>query len=318
VTTAGAPTRRRLGAALVVAGVAACLLTAFVDLPREGSALPGIARDAMRSAVPDWHSTEVVSVVVYGTRGFDTFGETFLLLAAVVGVIVVCRGREPRRVFLQEERLGRREQEETRQARGGRRHHPRRDVEHAEDIEQGEVEAPAEGDGGIGARGHVSAPAMTVVVRTGARPVLLALTVAGAYLVALGFTPGGGFPAGAVLAGVVLLAYAAYGYGAVRSVVRPALLEAVELAGAAAIVAIAVLGLVLEGSVSANWLPLGQLKTIFGGGILQAFSGSELLEVATGLLIVVFSLVAMEREWTEEDRQDTGADAEADVEGARA
>jgi multicomponent Na+:H+ antiporter subunit B len=315
--SARVPSRRSLGAALVVAGMAACLVTAFVDLPREGAALPGIARDAMASAIPDWHSTEVVSVVVYGTRGFDTFGETFLLLGAVVGVIVICRGPERRRVFLQEERLGRREQEEARRARGGgRRRLRRRDVEHAEDIEQGDVES-TEGDGGIGALGHISDAAMTLVVRTGARPVLLALTVAGAYLVALGFTPGGGFPAGAVLAGVVLLAYAAYGYGAVRSVVRPALLEVIELAGAAAILAIAVLGLVLEGSVSANWLPLGQVKTIFGGGILQAFSASELFEVATGLLIVVFSLVAMEREWTEEDREDAG-DAETDTEGARA
>jgi multicomponent Na+:H+ antiporter subunit B len=230
-----------------------------------------------------------------------------LLLAAVVGVIVVCRGRERRRVFLQEERLGRREQAET---RPGRRRERRRDVEHAEDIEQGQAGEAAEGDGGIGARGHVSAPAMSLVVRTAARPLLLVLAVAGAYLLALAFTPGGGFPAGGVLAGVVLLAYAAYGYQAVRKVVRPALLEALELAGAAAIIAIGVLGLVLKGSFSANWLPIGQEETFFGGGILPAFSASEFIEVATGVLIAVFSLVAMEREWTEEDQEgaETGAE----------
>jgi multicomponent Na+:H+ antiporter subunit B len=103
---------------------------------------------------------------------------------------------------------------------------------------------------------------------------------------------------------VVLLAYVAYGYRAVRRVVRPALLETLELAGAGVIIAIEVLGLVLKGSVSANWLPIGQEKTFFGGGILPAFSASEFVEVATGVLIVVFSLVAMEREWTEEDRED--------------
>ncbi len=308
MTSAG--TRRTWTAAVVVAGIAVCLVGAFVDLPRETATLPGIARDALVSALPDWHSTEAVSVVVYGTRGFDTFGETFLLLAAVVGVIVISRGPERRRVFLQEERLGQREQAEARQARGGQHRGRRRDVEHAEDIEQGQVPDSDDGDGGIGARGHVSAPSMTVVVRTASRPVLLALAVAGAYLVALGFTPGGGFPAGAVLAGVVLLAYAAFGYRAVRRVVRPALLEALELAGAAAILGIQVMGLVLEGSLSANWLPLGQAATIFGGGILQAFSASELIEVATGLLIVVFSLVAMEREWTQEDRDDAGAGPE--------
>jgi multicomponent Na+:H+ antiporter subunit B len=128
--------------------------------------------------------------------------------------------------------------------------------------------------------------------------------VAGAYLLALAFTPGGGFPAGGVLAGVVLFGYVAYGYRAVRRVVRPALLEALELAGAGAIIAIEVLGLVLKGSVSTNWLPIGQEKTFFGGGILPVFSASEFVEVATGVLIVVFSLVAMEREWTEEDSED--------------
>jgi multicomponent Na+:H+ antiporter subunit B len=304
VTTSGSPTRHRAAAAVVVAGTAAILVSAFVDLPRETADLPAIARDAMTSALPDWHDPEVVSVIVYGTRGFDTFGETFLLLAAVVGVIVVCRGREPRRVFLQEERLGRREQEETRRARGGGRRGRRREVERAENIEQGRAEDSGEGDGGIGARGHVSAPAMTVVIRTAARPLLLVLAVAGAYLLALAFTPGGGFPAGGVLAGVVLLAYVAYGYRAVRRVVRPALLETLELAGAGVIIAIEVLGLVLKGSVSANWLPIGQEKTFFGGGILPAFSASEFVEVATGVLIVVFSLVAMEREWTDEDRED--------------
>ena len=309
MTTSGSPNRSRAAAAVVVAATAAVLVSAFVDLPRETAELPAIARDAMTSALPDWHDPEVVSVIVYGTRGFDTFGETFLLLAAVVGVIVVCRGPERRRVFLQEERLGRREQEETRRARRGtRRRGRRREVEHAEDIEQGQAADSNSGDGRIGERGHVSAPAMTVVVRTAARPLLLVLAVGGAYLLALAFTPGGGFPAGGVLAGVVLLAYAAYGYGAVRRVVRPALLEAFELAGAAAIIGIAVLGLVLEGSVSANWLPIGQEKTFFGGGILPAFSASEFIEVATGVLIVVFSLVAMEREWTEEDREEAGAE----------
>ena len=45
---------------------------------------PAIARYALEIALPQWHITEPVNEVVYGTRGFDTFGETFLLLAAVV------------------------------------------------------------------------------------------------------------------------------------------------------------------------------------------------------------------------------------------
>jgi multicomponent Na+:H+ antiporter subunit B len=312
MTTAAAPPRRKAAAAVLVAATAVCLTIAFVDLPREAADLPGIARDAMAQALPEWHHTEVVSVIVYGTRAFDTFGETFLLLAAVVGVIVVCRGREHRRVFLQEERLGLREQAEARKVAGGseNRRHPT--AEHAEDVEQGE--ADDEEDSAIGTAQPVSTQAMTVVIRAGARTVLPLLAVAGAFLLLSPWVPGGGFPAGGVITGVVLLGYAAFGYQAVRRVVRPGPLEAVELFGAAAIIALGVMGLVLDGSVFANWLPLGTPKTVHAGGILQVFSSGELIEVAGGLLIVVFSILAMEREWTEEDEGsgDAGRDGRAD------
>ena len=317
MTTPAPPPRRQVTAAVLVAGLAACLAVAFLDLPGEGADLPGIARDAMTQAFPEWHHTEVVSTIIYGTRGFDTFGETFLLLAAVVGVIVVCRGRERRRVFLQEERLGRREQAEALGTRGGRSAGPQHaQAEHAEDVEQGKA-GEGEGERGIGARGPVSEPAMTLVVRTGARTVLPLLAVAGGFLLFSPWAPGGGFPAGAVLSGVVLMTYAVFGYQAVRPVVRPALLEDVELAGAAAIVALGVLGLVLEGSFLGNWLPLGTPETIHAGGILQVFSASELVEVGAGLLIVVFSLLAMEREWTEEGEGEGANDGDRQGEQAR-
>lgn len=309
MTTAAPPRRRQVAAVVLVATTAACLAVAVLDLPREGADLPGIARDAMAQALPEWHHTEVVSVIVYGTRGFDTFGETFLLLAAVVAVIVVCRGREHRRVFLQEERLGRREQAEARRTAGRSGSHRHPQAERAEQIERGTVDEE-DGPVGIGAEGPVSGQAMTVVVRTGARTVLPLLAVAGAFLLFSPWAPGGGFPAGGVLTGVVLLTYAAFGYGAVRRVVRPGPLETVEMVGAGAIIALGAVGLVVDGSFLANWLPLGTPKTVHAGGILQVFSMSELLEVGAGLLIVVFSLVAMEREWTEEDE---GDDAEADL-----
>jgi multicomponent Na+:H+ antiporter subunit B len=311
MTTPAPPQRRRVVAALLLAGTGVCLAVAFLDLPREKAGLPGIARDAMLQAFPEWHHTEVVSTVVYGTRGFDTFAETFLLLAAVVGVIVVCRGRERRRVFLQEERLGRREQTQARRS-GADRSHDRQhaQAERAEDIEQGHA-GEAEGKKGIGARGVVSEAPMTVVTRTGARIVLPLLAVAGGFLLQSPWAPGGGFPAGAVLAGVVLLTYTAFGYRAVGRVVRPDLLEGVEMAGAAAIVVLGVFGLVLEGSFFANWLPLGVPETIHAGGILQVFSASELVEVGAGLLIVVFSLLAMEREWTQQDEGGNGDNSPA-------
>ena len=60
----------------------------------------------MTVAIPKWHTLEPVNEVVYGTRGFDTFGETFLLLAAVVGIGMITRSREARRGFIGEEVAG--------------------------------------------------------------------------------------------------------------------------------------------------------------------------------------------------------------------
>ncbi|MFF0267185.1 hypothetical protein [Kribbella sp. NPDC004536] len=94
--------------AVATAGV---LGVAVVGLPREGAALPDIARQAMTVALPDWRTTEPVSEVVYGTRAFDTFGETFLLLAAVVSVLLLARHRERRREYFGEEEAGLEEQQ---------------------------------------------------------------------------------------------------------------------------------------------------------------------------------------------------------------
>jgi multicomponent Na+:H+ antiporter subunit B len=133
--------------------------------------------------------------------------------------------------------------------------------------------------------------------------------VAGIYLAAWGYSPGGGFPAGAVLAGVALLVYAAFGYAKVARVVRPGVLEPLELAGALAIIACETLGLVLKGSFSANWLPLAPPQTIRSGGILQVFSASELVEVGTGLALVIFAILGMTHDWTpDEDDNNTPAD----------
>jgi multicomponent Na+:H+ antiporter subunit B len=142
---------------------------------------------------------------------------------------------------------------------------------------------------------------MTVVARGAARTALPVLLVAGIYLAAWGYSPGGGFPAGAVVLGVVLLAYVTYGYRRVRKILDPDLVEAIEMFGALLIVLIEALGLVLEGSFTANWMPLRELQTIPSGGILQAFSGSELIEVATGLTLAVFGLLGMGRDWTPDD-----------------
>ena len=160
----------------------------------------------------------------------------------------------------------------------------------------------------LGTPAPETADAMTIVVRTAIRVALPLLAVAGLYLVAWGYSPGGGFPGGAVLLGVLLLAYAGFGRRRVAVVVRPGLLEAIEMAGAAAIIGTEVLGLLLEGSFSANWLPLAAPQTILSGGVAQLFSVSELIEVGTGLAIAVFALIGMGHDWARDEDGEHGGE----------
>jgi multicomponent Na+:H+ antiporter subunit B len=293
--------------------MAVALGIAVASIPREHAPLPAVARQAMEVALPRWGLTEPVNEVVYGTRGFDTFGETFLLLAAVVSVMMITRSKEPRRGYFGESAAARREQAQADPAEPVDA--SERQARAAERGEQGESgpagpRRPATPDRTpLGTPAPETADAMTVVIRTAIRLALPILAVAGLYLVAWGYSPGGGFPGGAVLVGVLLLAYAGFGRPMVSKVVRPGLLESIELAGAGAIIVTELLGLLLRGSFSANWLPLAAPGTIISGGITQIFSASELIEVGTGLAIAIFALIGMSHDWapdTEPGPDETG------------
>ena len=273
--------------------------TALVAIPREHAPLPAIARYAMIVAIPQWKITEPVNEVVYGTRGFDTFGETFLLLAAVVGIGTLSRAREARRGFIGEEVAGEREQGEVDPAgaAGSGEDNARR----AEQEEQGASHRRLPDHEPLGSPGPETAEAMTAVVRGAVRVAAPVLLVVGLYVVAWGYSPGGGFPGGAAVVGVILFAYAAYGYNKVASIVRPELVEPIEMSGALAIVAVEALGLIIKGSFSANWAPLAQVGTPLSGGVLQLFSVSELVEVATGLTLALFGLLSMTHDWSPDE-----------------
>ena len=306
------PVHRPWLGALIVAGMAVALAAAMAGIPREHAALPAIARYALAVALPKWGLTEPVNEVVYGTRGFDTFGETFLLLAAIISVVMITRPREPRRGYFGEETAAGREQSESDPAGpGDASEDAARSAERREQDERRPADqaAPRTADRTpLGSPAPETAEAMTVVVRTAIRVALPILAVAGLYLVAWGYSPGGGFPGGAVIMGVILLAYAGFGHRQVSRVIRPGLLEAIEIAGAAAIIATEALGLALKGSFSANWLPLAAPQTILSGGIAQLFSASELIEVGTGLTIAVFALLAMEHDWSPDNQDESAGD----------
>jgi multicomponent Na+:H+ antiporter subunit B len=290
------PLHRPWLGALIVLAVAGVLAVGLLTLPRETAPLPAVARYAMKIALPLWKTTEPVNEIVYGTRGFDTFGETFLLLAAVVSVIVLTREREPREGFIGEHAAGEREQAETDPKSGGGEPAARQ----AEQEEEGEDDDRPETPDAerLGTPAPDPALGMSVVVRTVARVVSPLLAIAGIYLAAWGYSPGGGFPGGAVILGVILLLYAGYGRKRIARVVQPKVFEPIELGGALAIIVCELLGLLVKGSFAANWLPLAPEETIRSGGILQMFSGGEFIEVATGLTLVIFAILGMRHDWT--------------------
>jgi multicomponent Na+:H+ antiporter subunit B len=304
------PRHRPWLGALLVAGVAVALGAAMAGMPREHAPLPLIARYALEIAIPRWKLTEPVNEIVYGTRGFDTFGETFLLLAAVVSVVVITRPREPRRGYFGESAAGAREQQQDDPNVGSDA--TEEQARSAERREQGE-QAPSGGElietpdaTPLGTPAPETAEAMTVVVRNAIRVVLPILAVAGLYLVTWGYSPGGGFPGGAVILGVLLLVYASYGRRKISKVIRPGLIEPLELAGAGLIIMTEFLGLVFNGSFSANWLPLAPMLTPLSGGVAQLFSAAELIEVGTGLTIAVFALLGMTHDWARDDQGKPG------------
>jgi len=261
------PKHRVVVGLLLTAGVAVALGAAMLGLPRGRQQLSEVARYAMQSSLPSWHLTEPVNEVVYGSRGFDTFGETFLLLAAVVSVVLLSRPREPRSGYFGEDIAGRREQAEIDPAEApdsGEREARR--AESAESDEESESSDDPDSDADtsaaqkkvavehrpktpdnelVGGRGPEQAEAMSIIIR-----------------------------------------------------------------GAALIILTEAFGLFLKGSFSANWLPLTPPQTIRSGGIVQLFSGGELVEVGTGLIIAVFALLAMSHDWARDKSEDEPDNAE--------
>jgi multicomponent Na+:H+ antiporter subunit B len=84
--------RVRLGVFLVsLAGLLALLLWAFAGLPDFGHYAGPYGDILNRVAVPERSTTDVVTAVNFDYRAFDTFGEEFILFAAVIGVASILR-----------------------------------------------------------------------------------------------------------------------------------------------------------------------------------------------------------------------------------
>jgi multicomponent Na+:H+ antiporter subunit B len=138
------------------------------------------------------------------------------------------------------------------------------------------------------ARGPSTADALRALGAVLVGPVL----ILGVYIVVHGaLTPGGGFQGGVILAGGLLLVYAAGQVAAVRRVRPVSLVEAADALGAAAYVLIALAGLVFGVAVMDNFLPAGTLGSLLSGGIVPVLSVAVGVEVTAAMTLILSEFV---------------------------
>ena len=114
----------------------------------------------------------------------------------------------------------------------------------------------------------------------------------GIYIVVHGaLTPGGGFQGGVVLAGALLLVYAAGQVAAVKRVRPVSLVEVTDAVGAAAYMLVALAGLVFGVAVMDNVLPYGTTGSLLSGGTVPVLSVAVGVEVTAGVTLILTEFV---------------------------
>lgn len=112
--------------------------------------------------------------------------------------------------------------------------------------------------------------------------------VLGLYIVAHGHvSPGGGFQGGVILAGALLLVYAAGQVLALKRVSPTALVEVGDAVGAGAFALMAVAGLATGAAALTNMLAPGELYQLMSSGTIALISGLVGIEVASAVTLVL-------------------------------
>jgi multicomponent Na+:H+ antiporter subunit B len=114
----------------------------------------------------------------------------------------------------------------------------------------------------------------------------------GIYVVVHGaLTPGGGFQGGVLLAGALLLVYAAGQVAAVERVRPVSLVEVADAVGAASYTLVALAGLVFGVAVMDNVLPYGTTGSLLSGGTVPVLSIAVGVEVTAGVTLILSEFV---------------------------
>lgn len=129
-------------------------------------------------------------------------------------------------------------------------------------------------------------------LRAAAAALVAPLLVFGMYVVTHGaLTPGGGFQGGVMLAGVLLLVYAAGQLIALEHVGPIALIEVVDATGALAFALVALGGLIASGALMANFLGLARMGSLLSGGTVGLLSLATGVEVTAALALIFTELL---------------------------
>ena len=135
-------------------------------------------------------------------------------------------------------------------------------------------------------------PATTDAVRAAGAVLVGPVLLLGIYIVVHGaLTPGGGFQGGVILAGALLLVYAAGQVVAVERVRPVSVVEIADAVGAAAYMVVAIGGLVFGAAVMDNWLPIGTPGSLLSGGIVPVLSIAVGVEVTAAITLILTEFV---------------------------
>ena len=191
-----------------------------------------------RIIVPVRHSPNVVNVIVFDTRGFDTMGEEFILFAAVLGTVLLLRSHR------------------------------------SDDAEERKLDRTVDAVDSDGQR------------LFGVLMVAFALLV-GVWLIAFGFqTPGGGFQGGVVVAGALVLLYAAVSFRAWHRFAQEEAVDPFEGLGVGGYVVIGLTSLASGLPFLQQLFGLGKTGTLFSVGSLPYLNLATAIEVASANVVL--------------------------------